>query len=128
MAPALVLTFNLPEAAVARIRQRAAGLGVRVKAVPPKSFAMPIGGMAGIPVQPVVAPVERGGFSEPMLVMCNLDEDRFNRFLQVLRSPDLPRVPLKAVLTPHNVGWNALQLYEELRREHEAMMRGGRES
>ena len=56
MAPALVLTFNLPEAAVDRIRQRAAGLGVRVKAVPPEGFTLPIGGMAGIPVQPVNAP------------------------------------------------------------------------
>ena len=28
---------------------------------------------------------------------------------------------LKAVLTPHNRGWNAVKLYGELRREHQAM-------
>ena len=31
------------------------------------------------------------------------------------------RVDLKAVLTPTNAGWNSLELYEEIKREHEKM-------
>ena len=30
-------------------------------------------------------------------------------------------VNLKAILTEHNVGWSGLQLYEELKKEHEQM-------
>ena len=56
-----------------------------------------------------------------MLVMCNLDEPRFKAFLAALRSTGMPSIPLKAVLTPTNVAWNAFQLHEELSREHEAM-------
>ena len=123
MNQALVLTFNLPEEAFSRVRSLSAAFGVRVKAVPPESFTLPIGTMAGITAKAVRVPVERTCFDEPMLVMCNLDERQFNQFLRMLRTPGLPRIPLKAVLTPHNVGWNALMLYEELSREHEAMRR-----
>lgn len=121
MLPATVLTFNLPVDVHARIRGLAVALGIRVKAVPPESFATPLGAMLGIPAAPADAPAEVGGFSDPMLLMCNLNEAQFNHFLQMLRGPGLPRIPLKAVLTPHNVGWNALQLHDELAREHEAM-------
>lgn len=123
MAQALVLTFNLPQAAHERIRALAAAHGVRVKAVPPESFTLPVGAMAGIPVHPLDIPTACGSFQAPMLLMCNLDEGQFNGFLRLLREPGLPRIPLKAVLTAHNVSWNALQLYEELSREHEAMTR-----
>ncbi|MBR0369022.1 MAG: DUF3783 domain-containing protein [Clostridia bacterium] len=124
MIPPTVLTFNLPPDVHARMRGLAAALGIRVKAVPPESFATPIGAMLGIPAGPADAPAEAGCFSDPMLLMCSLNEAQFNRFLQLLRGPGLPRIPLKAVLTPHNVGWNAFQLHAELSREHEAMTRG----
>ena len=123
MNQALVLTFNLPEDVFARVRSLSAAFGVRVKAVPPESFTLPVGAMAGIPAKAVHVPVEHAFFVEPMLLMCNLDEAQFNQFLRMLRTPGIPRIPLKAVLTPHNVGWNALMLYEELSREHEAMRR-----
>lgn len=123
MTPATVLTFNLSDADNARIRALAQSLSIRLKAVPPESFTLPLGAMLGIPVAPVRIQAQASGFSEPMLLMCNFDEAQFNRFLELLRVPGLPRVPLKAVLTPHNVGWNALQLHEELRSEHEAMAR-----
>lgn len=123
MAPATVLTFNLPEADFERLRALAASLGIRAKAVPPESFTLPLGAMLGIPVGPSKAPVNGQSFDNPMLLMCNLDARQFDRLLQLLRTPGLPRIPLKAVLTPHNVGWSAIQLHGELLREHEAMSR-----
>ncbi len=123
MIPATVLTFNLPGDVHARMQGLAAALGVRVRAVPPERFTLPLGAMLGIPAGPARIPTEAGSFSDPMLLMCNLDQAQFDRFLQLLRGPGLPRIPLKAVLTPHNVSWNALQLYGELRREHERLGR-----
>lgn len=121
MGPATVLTFNLAPEDFARLRALAASLDIRVKAVPPESFTLPLGAMLGIPVNAANAPAAGENFTEPMLLMCNLDAARFDRFLALLRSPGLPRIPLKAVLTPHNVGWSAIRLHGELRAEHEAM-------
>ena len=123
MIPATVLTFNVSDADIAKMRGLSAPLGIRFKAVPAESFTLPLGGMLGIPTGPVSAPSDGQTFTDPMLLMCNFNEQQFNRFLQLLRAPGLPRIPLKAVLTPHNVGWNAMQLHAELVREHEAMRR-----
>ena len=124
MSQAMVLAFNLKDGDLMRIRALSQPLGLQVKAVPPESFATPIGAMLGLPVAPSRAPVESGGFSDPMLLMCGLDESRFNGFLRLMKGPGLPRVPLKAVLTPTNVSWSSSQLRDELVREHEAV--GGR--
>lgn len=120
MIPATVLTFNVSDADFNKMRALAAPLGLRFKAVPPESFTMPLGGMLGMPAGNAAAS-DGEPFSDPMLLMCNLNERQFHQLLQLLRAPGLPRVPLKAVLTPHNVGWNALRLHGELVREHEAM-------
>jgi len=37
--------------------------------------------------------------------------------------PGLPSIPLKAVLTPSNMKWTAVQLHNELKNEHEAFRR-----
>lgn len=123
MAPATVLTFNLNEPDFVRLRGLSAAMGIRVKAVPPESFTLPLGGMLGIPTGPINAAPVGESFRDAMLLMCNLNEQQFNQFLQMLRAPGLPRIPLKAVLTPHNASWSAIQLHEELLREHEAMTR-----
>ena len=47
-----------------------------------------------------------------------------NAFLSLLRASRLPAVPLKAVLTETNQGWNSLELHEELQKEREALQSG----
>lgn len=123
MLPATLLIFNLPDGEITKLRGLCVPLGLRVKAVPPESFTLPMGAMLGMPAASADAPAAGGSFTEPMLLMCNLTEDQFNRLLSLLRGPGLPRIPLKAVLTPHNVGWNALQLHAALNEEREMMRR-----
>lgn len=69
------------------------------------------------------------GFSQPyaggalggrMLVLCDLGE-RLGDLLEALGKAGAGPECLKAVLTPSNRSWNALRLFEELRREHEAI-------
>ena len=55
-----------------------------------------------------------------MVVLCGL-EDCIDALLLALRQAGIGLDCLKAVLTPHNRGWNAVKLYGELRREHQAM-------
>ncbi len=58
---------------------------------------------------------------EPILVFCGLSSARLDALLAALRKAGVPPIPCKAVLTPDNGSWTLGALYEELRREHEAM-------
>ena len=122
MAVQTILAFNLNAPALDALGKICADLGLRMKAVPKEGFLMPLGGMIGMPVRSVSSPSAEN-FDEPMLVMCGLNEAKLNGFLQALRRSSVPAIPLKAVLTPTNAAWNALTLHEELRREHEQMLR-----
>ena len=65
-------------------------------------------------------PVEES-FLEPMLVFCGLAQGRLDQILTTMNRAGLPRIALKAMLTPTNKSWNSQQLWTELRLEHEAM-------
>jgi len=58
-------------------------------------------------------------FSDEMLVMCQTD-GKMNALLAYLRKEKVI-VPLKAVLTPVNQFWTSVELYHEIRKEHEQM-------
>lgn len=56
-----------------------------------------------------------------MLVMKHFSGHRLDELLLNLRKAGVPRIAIKAVLTEQNAGWPFYKLYQELRREHEAM-------
>ena len=56
-----------------------------------------------------------------------VEPSRYHLLLNTMRRTEFPPVLLKAVLTPTNRTWDSRQLWQELRREHEAM-RGGQET
>lgn len=58
-------------------------------------------------------------FADEMLVMCQVG-GKMNALLSYLRKEKVV-VPLKAVLTPVNQFWNSVELYHEIRKEHEQM-------
>lgn len=57
------------------------------------------------------------------LVMAGLASGRVDAVIYALRKGGVGRVDYKAVLTPVNQFWDAIKLYEEIAREHEAMNR-----
>lgn len=61
---------------------------------------------------------------EPMMVMKIYSEQKLNQFLSGVRKEGIPRIDLKAILTEYNKGWDSFQLYEEIKKEHEAMKAG----
>ena len=83
------------------------------------------------PVGAEVVPVARQDYNKPLAVLAGLDDDTgtllpFNGGplggrMVVLCGLEDRMDCLKAVLTSHNRSWNALQLYGELLREHQAM-------
>ena len=58
---------------------------------------------------------------EEMLVMKNFTNRRIDELLAGLRRAGVPKVELKAVVTETNCGWTFYALYEELKKEREAM-------
>ena len=55
------------------------------------------------------------------MVLCGM-EDQMDTILPALRQAGVGPECLKAVLTPHNRNWDAVRLYGELMREHQAIM------
>ena len=72
-------------------------------------------------------PKQQADIPEAMMVFCDLGPGRLDQLLNTMRRTEFPPVLLKAVLTPTNRTWDSRQLWQELRREHEAM-RGGQET
>ena len=128
MAKPLLLTYNLKPGTAAGLGKICQTLGIRLREVARAEYALPLGALAGIPVARTSAPVAApaAGFDDEMLVMCHMLSNELDAFLQAMREACLPRIALKAVLTPVNVLWNSTDLRGELAREHSEMERRAR--
>ena len=117
-----ILTFNLSEARLAKLRFLCMKLGLAVKAVPAKDCCQPISALCGLSEPTDAAPAE--AFSEEMLVFCHMDNAAVNRLLQTARQLRFAPVALKAILTPTNAAWTPAQLCAELKQERDAVLKG----
>ena len=115
----LILCYALSEEKTKALGAFAKRFGAEVRRVAPASYTLPIaaavGGLEGAPV------ALASDLPEPMLVFANFPEVMLDVFLDALRASDLPKVPLKAVVTPTNAAWRADELYRELCRERAAV-------
>ena len=117
-----ILTFNLNESRLAKLRFLCMKLGVLVKDVPAADFDQPIGALCGLSEPAEATPAEP--FADEMIVFCHMDNAVVNRFLQTAKQMHFAPVALKAILTPTNAAWTPVQLCEELKQEREAVMKG----
>ena len=60
-----------------------------------------------------------GQSREPCLILSGIAGEDLDVFLAALRGKGID-IPLKAVATPHNIGWSFAALYQELGRERDA--------
>ena len=124
MAEALLLAYNMDPSTTASLQSLCSRLGLRYRAVNPWEYGQPIGALAGLPVKASSANAPASPFGDPMLVMCHMLSPQLDAFLSGMREDNIPRVALKAVLTPVNVLWNSFRLRDELAHEHEAICQG----
>lgn len=97
-------------------------LGVRARIIESKDFNQPIGSLLKIPgIQPVEGNYKGPGFDEEMLILHNFTNQRLDELLMQLRKDKVERIPLKAVITPTNQTWTSVDLFTEIRKEHELM-------
>ena len=118
MAVETVLMYNCNDEQWAKLRQIFLMLRVRIRPVEADQYGLTLEDLLGRSEEK--APVEEE-FSAPMLVFCNLPHEKLDHLLTAMGRAGLPRIALKAMLTPTNRTWTSQQLWTELRREHEAM-------
>ena len=116
-----VLLFNVADAKKRSIRTILTDLKIRGREVFPeeqgKSIEELLGDTGDMPPASRVAT-----FQDEMLVLHTLSERQMDRLLRELRSRGAS-VALKAVTTPVNISWSGRDLYEALKREHDAIQK-----
>ena len=112
----LILAYNFPAKHLAKLRMAAMKLGVKVRPVEKREYLQSLGSFAGS-LGTFESVYDGENFPELMLVLCGFSQPMVNAFLSLLKASRLPAVPLKAVLTETNQGWNSLELHEELQKE-----------
>ena len=118
MAVETVLMYNCDGEQWAKLRQIFLMLRVRIRPVEADQYGLTLEDLLGRSEEK--ATVEED-FSDPMLVFCNISNRKLDQLLTAMGRAGLPRIALKAMLTPANRTWTSQQLWTELRREHEAM-------
>ena len=119
---ATALLYNISSEKSRKIKFIFIQLKIHIKTIEKKDYNKPIGVLAGISDIPTVdTPYEGEGFLEEMLVFKGFTEKQLDEVLLRFRSNKIPKVNLKAVLTPSNQTWDSITLYKELKKEHEKM-------
>lgn len=123
MAEPLLLTYNLKPMTADALNALCREQGIRVRPVRREEYALPIGLLAGIPARASGEASAAEPFDDEMLVMCHMLSHQLDAFLSGMRQRSLPRIALKAVLTPFNVVWTSARLRDDLAREHDEIKR-----
>ena len=91
--------------------------GIRSVEVAPTAYRQALGAVLGLPgFETPAALLPDPELREEMLVMFALPDP--GAFLRFFREAKLAPVALKAMITPTNIHWNGLELYEALKAEH----------
>ncbi len=117
----IVLGFRINAMKAAQIDRICRQLGMTYREVEARDFGKSLGtlaGIAGLPQQTEAVPVV---LPEEVLVFSGADSSLLDEFLAAYRAAGIPKVELKAVITPYNIFLNAGQLYQELAKERAAI-------
>ena len=116
---AKILLFGVKKEKYQAIRTVAQKVGADVITVDHKDYGQKIGTLAGITGFPRDRKTYEGpDFAAEMLVFSGLTPPQVDMFLDEYKATGQPPVPLKAIVTPHNVTWTADALFRELMKEH----------
>lgn len=129
----MILTFELGKQSGRAVNQVCRQLGMEKKRILPADYIQPLGYLAELDGFPAGAEKGAAGnvlkdagqeaeeLQGEMLVFSGISSQRLDAFLAAYRNTGAESIGLKAMLTPHNIWWDARQLYQELLREHAEM-------
>lgn len=96
-------------------------MGIKFKMIPKEEYLRPIGQLFGVSERTEIAPYDGEELEQEMIVMGGIDRTVMDAMLDGFRKNGVGKIDIKAVLTPTNGSWNAVDLFRELKREHEVM-------
>ncbi|WP_161472903.1 DUF3783 domain-containing protein [Acutalibacter muris] len=118
-----ILLFHVEPLKAAHIESLCKNLGIRTSQIKHEDYSQKLAYLAGIPGFPRENTDYTGPeFPSEMMVFANM-ADMLDRFLSEYKKAGIPPIGLKAVVTPHNIFWSAVDLYEELFKEHQAFQK-----
>ncbi len=125
-----ILLFHVADTKCSQIAALCRTMDITAVLVKDTQWGVTLGSLAGIsglnrlpvssahqPETAVIPPLTPSGSME-MMVFSGISQNELDAFLTKYREAGIPKIPLKAVLTPYNIFWNATQLYQELQKEH----------
>ena len=104
MAVETVLMYNCNGEQWAKLRQIFLMLRVRIRPVEADQYGLTLEDLLGRSEEEATVEEE---FSDPMLVFCNLPHEKLDHLLTAMGRAGLPRIALKAMLTPTNRTWTS---------------------
>lgn len=144
-----VLLYNFTDSKrKMKVQQALMPLGFRLRAVRKEEYGLPVGVLAGVKGLEEESAKEaeqalktdekemegkrvrenleaesfrKMDFQDEMAIMAGFTSAQIDAFIYALRKKGIGRIDYKAVLTPYNMKWDSVQLYEEIKKEHEAM-------
>ena len=104
----IILTFGLEKEKLRVVRSTALKNGMQVKEISRINYGQKLGFLAGIQ-----------GFHKEKTNYIGPDFPlEMDAFLADYKQTGAASIPLKAIITPHNIFWTAEALYKELWKEH----------
>lgn len=105
-----------------KIRSALLPLHIRIQLIKPEQYNQPLGYLADMKdISPVEENYAGEELPDTMFLFSSLSSSRLDQVLAALRKSGAGPFPYKAVLTATNSKWNALDCFNEIRREHEAL-------
>lgn len=119
----MILLFNPPaKEQLLKIRSALLPLHIRIQLIKPEQYNQPLGYLADMKdISPVEENYAGEELPDTMFLFSSLSSSRLDQVLVALRKSGAGPFPYKAVLTATNSKWNALDCFNEIRREHEAL-------
>ena len=115
----IILTFGLGKEKIKVVRSIAQKNRIQIKEISRKDYNQKLGALAGIQgfaKEKVI--YNSPDFPLEMIVFSGIDSAQIDTFLADYKQTGAQPVPLKAVITQHNIFWTAENLYKELLKEH----------
>ena len=118
-----ILLFHAPDKdTLLKIEMALFPLHVRLRRIAKKDYNQPLGALAGLKeMRRLEVPYEGEELPDTFFVFAFFTDARLNQVLAALRKSGAGPFPYKAILTPTNQNWDALQCFQEIRSEHEAI-------
>lgn len=117
-----ILLFEVKEECKKEIIAICQKQGIETVEIRPKDYQQSLGFLAGIKGFKAEKEIAAGApFPAAMLVFSGFNDAALDAFVKAYNASGVPKIPLKAVLTQHNVNWTPKQLFGEILKEHQSL-------